>query len=76
VLESWYTRNAHEHDTQGDPVLRRKEKISDQILWMKSKVDKTFKNSWSQIEKQDLLKLPIENLNMMLEQIKRMPKER
>jgi hypothetical protein len=32
--ECWNQRNKMEHDLDGDPIVRKKEKISEKIIWM------------------------------------------
>jgi hypothetical protein len=45
VLDSWYIRNKCEHDFLGNPIGRKKEKINEQIMWVKGEI-KEEKNLW------------------------------
>jgi hypothetical protein len=70
TIESWYARNEMEHDKLGDPTLRIKDKMSDQIKWeLKQLSESENEDVWTKITKEQLLEMPKENLEMMLIQI-------
>jgi hypothetical protein len=69
VLNSWQTRNEIEHDNTGDPTRRQKEKLCEQILWIKSQINQSKKYPLQGITEDTLKELPIENLVVMAEQI-------
>jgi hypothetical protein len=50
VLDSWYIRNSQEHDNQGGPIRRQKEKIIDEIMWRKEKFE-AKESSWTDLSK-------------------------
>jgi hypothetical protein len=67
-LNAWYARNLVEHDTLGDPLKRRKEKLSEQIMWELNKEhNQSVKDS---IPLDSIAALPVENAEMFLIQLK------
>jgi hypothetical protein len=67
VMESWIARNALEHDKFGDPILRQREKIVEEVNWLRTKHNTTIQNTLSN---EELMQVPTKNLIMMREQIK------
>jgi hypothetical protein len=70
VLDCWNIRNDNEHDNEGDKIGRMKEKLSSEILWhIKSKAN-VIPTKYVNMSKMNLMELPIENLKIMVEQLK------
>jgi hypothetical protein len=70
VLEAWAVRNTIEHDTFGDPVNCKKEKIIEQLIWERNNMVEELQNNDFNADTEDLLKIPVTNLEMLLEQTK------
>jgi ribonuclease HI len=70
VLLSWTIRNNVEHDNEGEPLKRRKEKLVEQIMWIKSHIKEDKEYPLKNIKKEDIMSMPIENIAAMAEQIK------
>jgi hypothetical protein len=66
MLEVWQIRNMSEHDMLGNQNERRKEKLSEQLLWELNKSNSM--NKGIQTSQNELKQLPVENLEMMLVQ--------
>jgi hypothetical protein len=58
IIDCWKIRNNKEHDIEGHPTLKRKEKICDKFLWMRNKGNIQNLNSpWIQSSREELLEL-------------------
>jgi hypothetical protein len=44
VVECWFKWNNSKHDTDGDPILREKEKVVDKISWNIKRKNKVIPN--------------------------------
>jgi hypothetical protein len=69
VLEAWSHRNNIEHDNEGDPKTRKKEKIIGKILWKIKNAKVKLPYKYNKIDEDSLKKCPIANLEMLIEQI-------
>jgi adenine-specific DNA methylase len=69
-MESWFAINALEYDRFGNPVTRQREKIVEEINWLRTKHITVFENTMSN---EEIMQVPTENLIMMREQIKMVP---
>jgi hypothetical protein len=67
ILESWEIRNTIEHDSDGNPQLRLKEKLCRKIKWIEQQI--TQPHEYEDISMDELLKLPEANLEIMVDQI-------
>jgi hypothetical protein len=64
VRSSWKIRNDGEHDNNGDPLRKQKEKLIRKILWCKTQIN-TFPNNYLRnLTAESLQGLPLENLKM------------
>jgi hypothetical protein len=70
VLECWFTRNKFEHDNENNPVLRLKEKLIEHIMWVVKNNPTKVKHPYKGIAKETMITLPLDNLTMMLKQVK------
>jgi hypothetical protein len=71
VLDCWYERNNWEHDNNGDKTTRLKEKRSDEIIWIIKTYPDDTPIQYLNITKDKLMDLLTENLDIMLEQLKK-----
>jgi hypothetical protein len=69
ILESWTYRNETEHDSEGDPQNRNKEKLIGKILWKIKNTTVVLPYKYKKIDEESLKKCPIMNLEMLSEQI-------
>jgi Zn finger protein HypA/HybF involved in hydrogenase expression len=75
VHDCWLTRNKLEHDTDGDPETRKKEKVIEIILGESENTNyETYKKM--ELENDTLIRLPLENLQMLEINIKNEKKRR
>jgi hypothetical protein len=74
VIDCWYARNKNEHDSLENPIGRAKEKIVDEILWITEMIKGDVLSQFNDLVGDELIALPKDNLNMMLEQLKRLQK--
>jgi ribonuclease HI len=72
VLDCWYERNNWEHDNNGDKTTRLKEKRSEEITWIIKTYPDDTPIQYLNITKEKLMDLPTENLDIMLEQLKKL----
>jgi hypothetical protein len=72
VLDTWNICNEKEHDTLGNPLLRKIEKICEQILYIKEMLDEIQNHVWSELSKVELMSSPYDNLVMILAQMNSM----
>jgi hypothetical protein len=70
VLECWFTRNEFEHDNENNPVLRSKEKLIEHITWAIENIPNDVVHPYKGIDKETMITLPLDNLTMMLEQVR------
>jgi hypothetical protein len=71
VLDCWYARNTTEHDSDNNPIGRAKEKLVEEIVWLLRKDFEGIPTQYKSMTQGDLIKLPRENLGIMLEQLTR-----
>jgi hypothetical protein len=69
VLNSWQIRNNIEHDNDGEPIKRSKEKIIERILWIQKQISPEKEHPFKHVTKEDIMRLPLENTVAMAEQI-------
>jgi hypothetical protein len=69
IYNCWLTRNEVEHDNNGDSEFRKKEKIIEKIIGESEKT-KYRVYSKSELERDKLLQSPLENLQMIITNIK------
>jgi hypothetical protein len=62
IYNSWIERNNSDHDTEGDLVIRKKQKIIEIIIGESEKLDKSEGFKKEDLERVRLMQLPIENL--------------
>jgi hypothetical protein len=74
VMDCWYVRNTKEHESIDNPIGRAKDKIVDEILWVLDLIKGEVPSQFNDLVKDKLIMLPKDNLNMMLEQLKRLQK--
>jgi hypothetical protein len=74
VMDCWYVRNTKEHESIDNPIGRAKDKIVDEILWVLDLIKGEVPSQFNDLVKDELIMLPKDNLNMMLEQLKRLQK--
>jgi hypothetical protein len=70
VLECWFTRNESEHDNENNPVLRTKEKLLEEIMWVIRKIPNEVDHPYKDTNEITMLTMPVNNLTMLLEQVK------
>jgi hypothetical protein len=58
------------HNTKGDLVVRAKEKLVDEIMWLKENTNDYIPKQYVEVNKEALNLQPKENLNNMAEQLK------
>jgi Zn finger protein HypA/HybF involved in hydrogenase expression len=69
VLESWFARNEVEHNLNNKGTEISKKKLIEQITWLKAKIHPLNNHPYTHIEACSLMKLPLSNLNIMVDQI-------
>jgi hypothetical protein len=69
MLDCWYIRNECEHDTNGDPIGRAKEKMIEEIKWIVETKNDNIPVEIRKVAHAELIGQPRENLAMMLEQL-------
>jgi ribonuclease HI/Zn finger protein HypA/HybF involved in hydrogenase expression len=69
VLESWFARNETEHNLNNNKTEISKRKLVEQILWLKQKINSKTEHPYKDTNDMTLMKLPVNNLNIMVEQI-------
>jgi hypothetical protein len=74
VYDCWNCRNEIEHDLTGDPVKAKKEKKILHIQWIVKNSKVCQKHSYYNEEKDNLIKLPLNNLQMMEHQLNNLAK--
>jgi hypothetical protein len=72
LLDCWHTRKLSEHETNGDPLHREKEKITEEIQWLMNSLADKVPTAYLQLNQESLLKLSCENLLMMAEQLSKL----
>jgi hypothetical protein len=74
VLDCWYARNTNEHDSIENPIGRANKKLVDEIIWIIETIKGNVLSQFNDLVGDELITLPKDNLNMMLEQLKRLQK--
>jgi hypothetical protein len=74
VYECWRERNEAEHDTNGDPTARKKLKIIEHIKWLVKYSKVCQKHTYYDKERENLGKLPLNNLLMLEHQLNNLSK--
>jgi hypothetical protein len=75
VLNSWFIRNDVEHNLDNKSNEIAKRKLIERIMWIKTKIDKDIERPYSKSTETDLIKLPSNNLRIMVDQILQDPEE-
>jgi hypothetical protein len=76
VLECWYSRNLCEHDTDGDPITRAKDKLVEEILWNIKNKEESVPSQYKTLKYEELIIQPKDNLCIMNEQLKQLYKKK
>jgi ribonuclease HI len=69
VLDMWFCRNDIEHNLNDTATEIKKRKLTEQIVWLDSKIDIAIPHPYKNMTPAHLLTLPINNLSIMVDQI-------
>jgi hypothetical protein len=71
VVDAWIARNQAEYSKEGDGQKRQKDKLISQILWyQKNNIRNNGTSMYNEINEETLRHQPIDNLQMMITQMK------
>jgi hypothetical protein len=70
VLDMWFARNECEHNLNNKSTEISKQKLVEQIVWLKEKINANIAHPYKDTDETLLMQLPTTNLNIMVEQIK------
>jgi hypothetical protein len=76
ILDLWFTRNDKEHNLDNKSNEIAKRKLTERILWIKEKIDKSIDHPYQDSSSAELLKLPSNNLRIMIDQIQNIYEKR
>jgi hypothetical protein len=69
VMDCWFSRNKTEHDTDNKPHTKKKEKLTEKILWIIGKLPSYVNHPYQLSTTEELTSLPLDNLTMTYENL-------
>jgi hypothetical protein len=69
LIELWCTRNNIEHQTESDQIKRKKEKMIEKIMWLKSQIKAEKLKYYVHLKKENMINYPVNNLTMISENL-------